>query len=115
MRKVDDIWRLCIDYKGLNQVTIKDKFPIPIVEELMDELNSVVMFSKLDLWSYYHQIQVKLEEVPKTTFRTHEGPYEFMVMLFGLINAPSKFQNLMNEVFKPYLIKFILVFFFFFK
>lgn len=102
-----------MDYRGLNQVTIKDKFPLPVVEELMDEFNGVMMFFKLDLRSCYHQIQVKLEDVPKIAFRTHEGPYEFLVMLFRLTNVPSTFQSLMNEVLKPYLIKFIFILVFF--
>ncbi|KAG8493129.1 hypothetical protein CXB51_010631 [Gossypium anomalum] len=109
VKKKDGSMRLCIDYHQLNKVTIKNKYPLPRIDDLFDHLKGTIVFSKIDLRSRYYQLRVKDSDVPKTTFRTRYRHYEFLVMSFGLTNAPVIFMDLMNRIFQPYLDKFVVI------
>lgn len=110
VKKKDKTLRMCVDYRPLNEVTVKNKYPLPRIDDLFDQLTGARVFSKIDLLSGYHQIKVRAEDIPKTTFSTRYSLYEYTVMSFGLTNAPAYFMNLMNLVFMDYLDKFVVVF-----
>jgi hypothetical protein len=110
VKKKDQSLRLCVDYRPLNAVTVKNKYPLPRINILFDQLAGAKVFSKVNLCLSYHQIKIRPEDVPKTAFSTRYGLYEYLVMSFGLTNAPAHFMYLMNSVFMPELDKFVVVF-----
>ena len=110
VKKKDDSLRLCIDYRQLKKVTIKNRYPLPRIDDLFDQVKGARVFSKIDLKSGYHQLRIQEADVNKTAFRTRYGHYEFTVVPFGLTNAPSVFMSLMNGVFRTFLDKFVVFF-----
>ena len=109
-KKKDKTLRMCIDYKQLNRVKIKNRYPLPRIDDLFDQLRGAQVYSKIDLRTGYHQLRVRETDIPKTAFRTRYRHFEFTVMPFGLANEPAAFMDLMHRVFQPYLDQFVVVF-----
>jgi hypothetical protein len=110
VEKKDGTQRMCVDYRSLNEVIVKNKYPLPRIEDLFDQMKGASVFSKIDLRLRYHQLKIRESDIPKTAFRTRYGLYEYTVMSFELTNAPTYFMYLINKVFMKYLDRFVIVF-----
>ena len=111
VKKKNGMMHMCIDYRALNKKTIKNRYPIPQIDEFIDELHGACFFMKIDLWSGYHQVRMRVETIEKIVFQCHYGHFKFLVMPFGLTNAPATFQSCMNQVFREDLRRFVLILF----